>query len=99
MKNIVGRIAGKGAAPQDRSPASSGHGTPPRHEPSHRTSSPDRNDDGSGGKKRRRRGGKAKADAAPWSLEQFQVDPKEGFTRFHDLGAVSYTHLRAHETF
>ncbi|MBP6682515.1 MAG: ATP-dependent RNA helicase RhlB, partial [Halioglobus sp.] len=75
--------------PQDHSPASSGHGTPPRHEPSHKASPAPRHDGDSGGdkgNKRRRRGGRPKADAAPWSLDQFPVDPQEGRTRFHDLG-------------
>jgi ATP-dependent RNA helicase RhlB len=45
------------------------------------------NDDGGGkASKRRRRGGKARKKAAPWSLDMFPVDPKEGETRFHDLG-------------
>jgi ATP-dependent RNA helicase RhlB len=89
IKSLVGRIAGKGDAPQDHSPASSGHGTPPRHEPSHKAASAPRHDGDGGsdrGNKRRRRGGKPKADAAPWSLDQFPVDPQEGRTRFHDLG-------------
>lgn len=100
IKSLVGRIAGKGVAsqdhaqadrsPADRSPAHSGHGTPPRHEPSHKTSAaaqPGSNSGGGGkGKKRRRRGGKAKGEAVPWSLDMFPVDPKEGETRFHDLG-------------
>ena len=99
IKSLVGRIAGKGVAsqdhaqathPADRSPAHSGHGTPPRHEPSHKASAaaqPGSNSGGGGkGKKRRRRGGKAKGEAVPWSLDMFPVDPKEGETRFHDLG-------------
>jgi len=89
IKSLVGRIAGKGVAPQDHSPASSGHGTPPRHEPSHKAASAPRHDGDGGsdrGNKRRRRGGKPKADTAPWSLDQFPVDPQEGRTRFHDLG-------------
>tara|TARA_R110001592_G_scaffold363371_1_gene685707 strand:- start:326816 stop:328270 length:1455 start_codon:yes stop_codon:yes gene_type:complete len=107
IKNLVGRITGKKVAPQnhapadrspadrsptDRSPATSGHGTPPRHEPSHKASTPARpgsnSDDGgkTKGKTRRRRGGKAKAEKAAWSIDMFPVDPKEGETRFHDLG-------------
>jgi len=100
IRSLVGRIAGKRVAsqdhaqadrsPADRSPAHSGHGTPPRHEPSHKTSAaaqPGSNSGGGGkGKKRRRRGGKAKGEAVPWSLDMFPVDPKEGETRFHDLG-------------
>jgi len=83
-------MAGKGVAPQDHGPATSGHGTPPRHEPSHKASpaaqSGGNSDGGGKGSKRRRRGGKAKTEAAPWSLDMFPVDPKEGETRFHDLG-------------
>jgi ATP-dependent RNA helicase RhlB len=89
IKSLVGRIAGKGVAPQDHSPANSGHGTPPRHEPSHRASPGAQHDGDAGndkGNKRRRRGGKAKPDVTPWSLDEFQVDPLEGQTRFHDLG-------------
>jgi ATP-dependent RNA helicase RhlB len=76
--------------PTDRTPTSSGHGTPPRHEPSHKTSPAAQatgNAESAGkGNKRRRRGGKAKAEAAPWSVDMFPVDPKEGETRFHDMG-------------
>jgi len=89
IKSLVGRIAGKGVAPQDHSPANSGHGTPPRHEPSHKASPGAQHDGDAGndkGNKRRRRGGKAKPDVTPWSLDEFQVDPLEGQTRFHDLG-------------
>ena len=100
MKSLVGRMAGKGVAPQDhgpadrgpadRGPAASGHGAPPRHEPSHKAPKEMQaggNDDGGGkASKRRRRGGKARKKAAPWSLDMFPVDPKEGETRFHDLG-------------
>jgi ATP-dependent RNA helicase RhlB len=88
-------MAGKGVAPQDhgpaeRGPTASGHGTPPRHEPSHKapkvTQAGGNDDSGGKGSKRRRRGGKARTQAAPWSLDMFPVDPKEGETRFHDLG-------------
>ncbi len=41
---------------------------------------------GRGGKRRRRRGGGAKASEPAWSIDDFQVPPKEGDTRFHDLG-------------
>ncbi len=34
---------------------------------------------------RRPRGDKPAADQTPWTLDQFQVEPKEGETRFHDL--------------
>jgi ATP-dependent RNA helicase RhlB len=39
-----------------------------------------------GGKGRRRRRGKSEQSAVPWSIDQFKVEPKEGETRFHDLG-------------
>ena len=91
IKSLVGRIVGKGVAPQDHSPANSGHGTPPRHEPSHKAppaaqQGGDSNSGGRGGNKRRRRSGKASAEAVSWSIDDFQVDPAEGQTRFHDLG-------------
>ena len=89
IKSLVGRIAGKGGAPQDITPANSGHGTPPRHEPSHKASPAAQsagNSGGGKGNKRRRRGGRVGAEATPWSPDMFPVDPKEGETRFHDLG-------------
>ena len=86
IKSFVGRIAGKGGVPQDQSPASSGHGTPPRHEPSHKAATGAQQGGGGEGGKRRRRGGKGRPEATPWSVDEFQVDPKEGETRFHDLG-------------
>ena len=88
IKNIVGRLAGKGESGKDHSPASSGHGQPPRQEPSHKASAEGKkgedtkvNDQG-----KRRGRGKPKAAAVPWSVDSFPVEPKEGETRFHDLG-------------
>lgn len=93
FKSLVGRLAGRGGAVQDHTPANSGHGTPPRHEPSHKTAAaPQHGGDSGAGrtKPRRSRGGKARvkeqAAAAPWSVADFPVDPQEGQTRFHDLG-------------
>jgi ATP-dependent RNA helicase RhlB len=90
IKSLVGRIARKGGAPRDHNPANSGHATPPRHEPSHKAAAPAAQHaeaEGSrGGGRRRRRSGKPADDATPWSVDQFQVDAKEGETRFHDLG-------------
>ncbi|MEH6635740.1 MAG: ATP-dependent RNA helicase RhlB [Halioglobus sp.] len=92
IKNLVGRISGKGDSPRDHSPASSGHGQPPRQEPSHKASANAANAEegtaksrGRGGK---RRGGtdKPKAVAAPWSVDDFPVEPQEDKVRFHDLG-------------
>jgi ATP-dependent RNA helicase RhlB len=84
MNSTEGRSASKGVSANDHNPATSGHGTPPRHEPSHR---PGAAGSGSGGKKRGgRRGRRGSADRRePWSLDDFQVEPKEGETRFHDL--------------
>jgi len=92
IKNIAGRLGGKGGAIQNPGPASSGHGQPPRQEPSHKTSPDGKHGDEGGGNsrdrggKRRGRGGKGKAAAAPWSVDDFPVEPREGETRFHDLG-------------
>ena len=87
MKRLVGRLAGKGEV----APAASGHGQPPRQEPSHKpAASAHKGEEGKGaagkgsGKQRRNRR-KPKAAAAPWSVEQFPVEPSEGETRFHDL--------------
>ena len=92
IKSLVGRLAAKGSNPQEPSPATSGHGQPPRQEPSHKASAEGKQGENSRtaapgkGKRRRRRGGQSKAAAPAWSLDDFQVEPKEGETRFHDLG-------------
>jgi len=91
IKNLVGRLSGKGNGGPEQSPATSGHGQPPRHEPSHKAASETQRGEeakpasrGKGNK--RRRNNKAKPAKPAWSLDQFQVEPKEGETRFHDLG-------------
>jgi ATP-dependent RNA helicase RhlB len=100
IKNLVGRIAGKNAAVQDHKQAKVGHSTPPRHEPSHKPSSgkkaeaveldtgPQADEAGAGKSGQRRRRGRKNSSSgqALWSVDQFQVDPVEGQTRFHDLG-------------
>jgi ATP-dependent RNA helicase RhlB len=92
IKNIVGRLASKGSGAQEPGPASSGHGQPPRQEPSHKASADGKHGEESKsasqskGGKRRGRGGKPQQAVAPWSVDDFPVDPKEGETRFHDLG-------------
>ncbi len=89
IKNIVGRLAGKGESAKDHSPASSGHGQPPRQEPSHKASVEGKKGEDTRTKaqgKRRSRGGQPKAAAAPWTVADFPVEPKEDATRFHDLG-------------
>lgn len=88
IKNIVGRISGKNKAVQDHTPVPTGHGTPPRREPSHQGSAEGAHKGESQAKgdgKRRQRNRKPAA-AAPWSVEEFAVEPKEGEVRFHDLG-------------
>jgi len=85
-------MAGKGEASQERNPANSGHGQPPRHEPSHKAAAPGQHAEGGDdsspaqGNKRKRRRSRKPAVQDTWSVEQFQVEPKEGEIRFHDLG-------------
>ena len=94
MKSLLGRSSGKSSQVQDHSPAPSSHGKPPRREPSHKGSAEaNRRDDSETaeprqgkGKRRRRNRGKARDAAAPWSIDDFKVEPREGETRFHDLG-------------
>jgi ATP-dependent RNA helicase RhlB len=88
MSSSAGRNASKSGTVNDQNPANSGHGTPPRQEPSHKAQAGNQRgpETAAAGGKRRRRGGKRKAAAAPWSIEDFQVEPAEGETRFHDLG-------------
>ena len=88
MSSSAGRNAGKSGTVKDQGPANSGHGTPPRQEPSHRTQAGNQRgpESTAAGAKRRRRGGKRQAPPAPWSIENFQVEPAEDRTRFHDLG-------------
>ncbi len=92
IKSLVGRLASKGGQVQEQGPPPSNHGNPPRHEPSHKPhaqgAQPDESGKAGSGKRRNRnRGpGKKKAPETPWSVEDFQVEPEEGKTRFHDLG-------------
>ena len=89
IKSLVGRLGNKGGQVQDHTPPPSNHGNPPRREPSHKASPQgvQAEESGAAGNgKRRKRGRKSKAAAAPWSIEEFRVEPKEGETRFHDLG-------------
>ena len=92
MKNLVGRLPGKESPSQEPSPARSGHGQPPRQEPSHKSAGEHRPDEAestiSEGKTkgRRRRGGRSRAEESAWTPDDFQVEPKEGETRFQDLG-------------
>ena len=89
IKNLVNRMSNKSDAARNQSPATSGHGQPPRQEPSHKVSkrSGQHNDSqeesSKGGKRHSRRPNPA---VASWSLDEFAVEPKEGESRFHDLG-------------
>ena len=83
-------MSGKGEAVRNQSTATSGHGQPPRQEPSHKASATDKKHEGNEASspdkgKKRRRTRKTKAAASSWSLDEFVVEPKEGETRFHDL--------------
>ncbi|WP_371295075.1 ATP-dependent RNA helicase RhlB [Haliea sp.] len=83
IKSLLGRGSknADGAAatppPPEASASDSTHGRPPR--------GPGHSDRGQGksGKQRARR---SPAPEKPWSLDDFQVAPEEGKTRFHDLG-------------
>ena len=92
MKNLVGRLAGKESRPPEPSPATSGHGQPPRQEPSHKSAVEVRQVEQERGlaegksRGRKRRGGRSQPVAPAWTPDEFQVAPKEGETRFHDLG-------------
>ncbi|WP_415357201.1 ATP-dependent RNA helicase RhlB [Halioglobus sp. Uisw_031] len=89
IKNLVNRMANNSDAARTQNPASSGHGQPPRQEPSHKASKPDiqRENNRSESVKGSKRGSR-KPDLAvsSWSLDDFAVEPKEGESRFHDLG-------------
>jgi ATP-dependent RNA helicase RhlB len=83
-------MANKNEAPRNPNTALSGHGHPPRQEPSHRPSASDKKrdggQDGSPDKRRqRRRARKPEPAAVAWSLADFAVEPREGESRFHDL--------------
>lgn len=89
IRNLVDRLSGKGQVSQEQHPATSGHGQPPRREPSHKASGEGQGTANSGGKptkKRKRRNRTDKPAAAPWSVDDFPVQAQEGQTRFHDLG-------------
>ena len=79
IKSLVDRMAGKNEA--------SGRGRPAHQESSQKPmpESSSSEEKPASGRKRRRRGKKPAA-AAPWSVDDFAVQPTEGETRFHDLG-------------
>lgn len=88
IKSFVGRLKGQQSPANEAAQSLSGHGKAARNEQSHRDQAehgkPAEESKGNSGKQRRQR--KPKAVAAPWSIEEFAVEPKEGETRFHDLG-------------
>lgn len=91
IKSLVSRLSNKSDAGSNRSSASSGHGQPPRHEPSNKAATVDNKHQDSPAQtpqsgKKRRRSSKPKVVTATWSLDEFPVEPEEGKTRFHDLG-------------
>ncbi len=83
-------MANKNEVPRNPNIASSGHGQPPRQEPSHKSpvSDKQREDDqeeSTDKRRKRRRSRKSAAAAVSWSLDEFTVEPREGESRFHDL--------------
>jgi ATP-dependent RNA helicase RhlB len=83
-------MANKNEVPRNPGTASSGHGQPPRLEPSHRPSASDKKrendlEESTDTKRKRRRSRKADAAAVFWSLDEFVVEPMEDKSRFHDL--------------
>jgi ATP-dependent RNA helicase RhlB len=83
-------MSSKNETPRNPNIASSGHGQPPRQEPSHKPSASDKKredeqEESSDKRRQRRRSRKAGAAAVAWSLDDFAVEPREGETRFHDL--------------
>ena len=91
IKNFVGRLAGKGDASADnpsQAPAqknAQAHGSAGKaHVGGERDAGKKSGGAGKGSRKARRGG--ARPAQQSWSIDDFQVDPQEGQTRFHDLG-------------
>lgn len=90
IKSLVGRLSGnkepaREAAQSSPAPAKAARkeqGRKPQAEKGHTQESTSQETSGN----RRRRQRKPKAANERWSIDQFQVEPKEGETRFHDLG-------------
>ncbi len=87
IKSLVGRLAGKRETPAE--PATK---PAPRKEqqpapPAEKAAAPQQPKRSASGAKRRRRKPKSPStQSAPWSIDQFAVEPEEGKSRFHDLG-------------
>ncbi len=88
IKSLVDRVSGKagsgdsGATQHPSAPKESSH-------QADRAAKPDaqgETGESSGKGRQRRRPRKPKDAPAPWSLDDFPVDPKDGEVRFHDLG-------------
>lgn len=85
MKNFVGRISGrKDPSAEAVQPPVSPNKAPRKDQSQRDQAAPERAPESSGGKGNRRR--KAKPAPAPWSIDQFVVEPAEDKVRFHDLG-------------
>ena len=85
MKNFVGRISGrKDPSAEALQPPVSQNKAPRKEQSQRDQAAPERAPESSGGKRNRRR--KAKPAPAPWSIDQFVVEPAEDKVRFHDLG-------------
>lgn len=91
IKSLVGRITGKGGKTPDTQ-ASTQPKQPPRQQQSQKSEAGKKQAEAAsakeGGKRSSRRRGPRKPQEAAqtWSVDQFVVEPKEGETRFHDLG-------------
>ena len=85
-------MSGKREAPRNSGVASSGQARTPGQEPSPKAAAAEvvrepevAQAPRKGGNKRRRSQKRSNSETA-WSLDEFSVEPKEGETRFHDLG-------------
>jgi ATP-dependent RNA helicase RhlB len=91
IKSLVGRLTGKNSAAADNSPAPSANSKAPRKGAAPKKAAGskgevDKKVSQNKGGQRKRRPAKPKAAQPAWNVDQFKVDPKEGETRFHDLG-------------
>jgi ATP-dependent RNA helicase RhlB len=90
IKSLVGRLSGKKEPAREAAQSSPAAQKAPRKEQSQKSQSEKGQGQESGqpskGGSRRNRQRKPKAAPAPWSIDEFQVEEKEGETRFHDLG-------------
>ena len=101
IKSLVGRVTGRKDTAQKSGPSAAAQGqthpqdsaqsgktasVSPAAEPIENKQSGQSAGRPKGKNNRGRRSNKSKAPENAWSIEQFAVDPKEGETRFHDLG-------------